>query len=243
MIPPLDLEQCPPKDLVVCPGKDPNKYHYQLCFQDENELEFTLISFLGYETREEALQAWEKEWYQLLLLAKNSDEYGIDAKISLDEIYKKPEDISCDDSSYLAVIPSETKKKIIEAGEDIVEFYTRMAHLFPIYEVEEEGKKIYNFKVTVAEEGLEDEGCEEMEGEYPKDDFGSLIWLGNESYSSYTEAIKAYNHFYHLAGISQNCRILCEKGKYYVGLVEVLVESFCRYTSEEEAWDDGFCFG
>ncbi len=240
LIPPIDLDECPPKELVVCPKKDPDKYHYQLCFQNKNGLEFTLISFLGYGTQEEALHAWEKEWYQLLLLAKNSDEYGVDAKISLDEIYKKPEDISCDDSSYLAVIPSETKKKIIETGKDVVEFYIRMAYLFPIYEVEKEGKKIYNFKVTVSEEELEDEGCEKMEGEYPKDNFGSLIWLGTESYSCYTEAVKGYNHFYLLAGISQNCRILCEKGKFYVGLIEVLVESFCRYTSKEEAWDDAF---
>lgn len=240
IIPPINLDRCPPKSLIICPDKDPKKYHYQLCFSDAGGREFTLISFRGYENQEEALHAWEKEWYQLLLLAKDPEEYGADAKISLEENYRLPEDISCDDSSYLAVIPAKTKATLIEAGEDIAGFYTQMAHLFPIYELEKKGEKIYKFKVTVPEGGLGDATCEEMEEKYPKDDFGSLIWLGTEQFSCYSEAVKAYNHFYILAGISQNCRVFCEKGKYYVGLVEVLVESFCRYTSKAEAWDDAF---
>ena len=239
-IPPIDLNDCPPKEIVICPEKDPDKYHYQLCFKDKNGLEFILVSFVGYNSYEEAYKAWEKEWYKLILLAKNPSEYGTAGTISLDENYKQAQDTSCEDASYLAVIPSGTKSKIVEAGIDVVSFYTQMANLFPIYESIKGEKTIFKFKVVVLEQGLVNPSCDLMDGNFPKDGLGSLIWLGTADYSCYTDAVKAYNHFYNLAGISQNCRVRCEKGNYYVSLIEVLVESFCRYTSVNEAWDDAF---
>lgn len=239
-VPPIDLRQCPQKEIVVCPEKDPDKYHYQLCFEDKDGLEFILNSFVGYSSEEEALEAWEKEWYGLLQLAKISEEYGPKGKISLEEDYKPADDKACDDASYLAVIPAGNNTKLIEAGKDVVNFYTLMAHLFPIYEVDNDGKKCFKYKVVDLEQGLGNAGCKEMPLEFPKDEFGSLIWLGTGCYNCYPDAIKSYNHFYILAGISQNCRILCDKGRYYVGLIEVLVESFCRYSSQAEAWDDAF---
>ncbi|HLW32834.1 MAG TPA: hypothetical protein VKX40_11270, partial [Aequorivita sp.] len=239
-VPPIDLNHCPPQEVVVCPEKDLNKYHYRICFENKNGLEFILISYVGYGSYEEAFEAWEKEWYEVINLAKNASGYGNSGKISLDENYKPADDTSCNDTSYIAVVPEINKQKLIEAGEDVVTFYTTMAHLFPIYEIKKGDKSIYKFKVVVEEEGMGSTSCEMMDTEIPEDDFGSLIWLGTNIYSCYSEAIKAYNHFYILAGTSQNCRILCKRGKYYVALIEVLVESFCKYASAEEAWDEAF---
>ncbi len=239
-VPSIDMRYCPPKDIVICPDKDPEKYHYQLCFQDKNDLEFRLISNVGYDSEEEARDAWVREWYGLLLAAKDPEEYGAGGKISLTETYKPDDDKACDDASFLAVIPSRNSSKLAEAGKDVIGFYSLMARLFPIYEVKKKDKRHYKFKVVIPEDGLGPARCDMIPPEVPYDDFGSVVWLGTGCYSSYAEVIKAYNHFYVLAGISQNCRVMCDLGWYYLTLTEVWVESSCNYPSEAEAWDDAF---
>ncbi|MCX2680326.1 hypothetical protein OOZ15_10275 [Galbibacter sp. EGI 63066] len=243
IIPPIDLKECPPKPIVVCPKKDSKKdskkYHYQICFGDKEKKEkneFVLISYVGYNTHQEAVDAWKKELLDVIDLARNPKQYEENGKISTDEVYKDPNSKACDDASFIAVIPERIKQKVEGTRSDLVEYYTKLADIFPIYKIEEDDVVKYKYRVVVPEEGLISIDCEYKGGEH----LGSLIWTSIDCFESYEEAVKAYQHFYALAGTSNNCRIFCERGCYYVGLIEVLAESFCEYNSEDEAWDAAF---
>ncbi|MEL6812406.1 MAG: hypothetical protein AAFP76_13830, partial [Bacteroidota bacterium] len=240
IVPPIDLRECPPKEVVVCPEKNPGKFHFRVCFRDNQHNDFILISYIGYDSYEEAKNAWELQWLDIVHIARNSTAFGPNGKISVDEIYKDPESRACDDSSFVAVVPETEKRRLAEAGKTIKEYYSTLAQMFPIYKVEnetdEECHQHYTYRVVTAEK-LIDTDCE-----FPYDDSfnGRLLWESTDCYRAINEVIAAYQRFYTLAGISNNCRVLCEKGCHYVGLVEVLVESLCEYDSESDAWDDAF---
>jgi hypothetical protein len=256
IIPPINFKKCPVKEIVVCPDKDKDMYHYQVCFNDNDDNEFVLISYVGYQTYEEAQEAWEKEWLEVINLARDPEQYRDpedpehikgDGKISLIEQYKNPESKTCHEASFIAVIPE--KRKTSAKGQELIDDYTQQADLFPIYKVEvneddsENNEEIeacigtYKYRVVVKDTAL-------LNGEIkPTDNTsfqGTLLWESVACFNSIEETIDAYQHFYILAGTPNNCRILCEKGKFYVGLIEVLAESSCDYTSEADAWDDAF---
>ncbi|MBP0904184.1 hypothetical protein ACFSKN_08115 [Mariniflexile gromovii] len=252
LVPPVNLKQCPPKNMVVCPKKDPKKYHYQICFNDNENHEFVLISYLGYDNYEAAEEAYKNEFLNIIGFATDATQYGTEGKISIEEIYKNSESNSaCDETSFIAVIPEEKIKELKEQGHDIIEYYTKLADIFPIYKIEEEEKTTFKYEVVIPQPGMLKGLCECAENEVgdcedicgccsEKKHLGSLLWTSVECYTTYEEALLAYQHFYVLAGSSNNCRILCEKGCFYVGLVEVLAESFCEFQTEEEAWNDVF---
>ncbi len=240
VIPPIQLKKCPDKPIVICPEMDKDKFHYQVCFNTNEEEEFVLISYVGYKTAEEAEEAWEKEWLEVIIYARNTNQYSKGSKISVVEQYYDPESNACETDAFIAVIPKERKVK--EQGQGLIEFYVQLAELFPIYKVEvaedNDIKVYYKYRVVVKEEERIDVGdcinthVEEVEG--------TPLWDSVARFSSIDEAIEAYQHFYVLAGTSNNCRLLCEKGKFYVGLIEVLAESACNFKSEAEAWDNAF---
>lgn len=235
IIPPINLKKCPSKEIVICPDKDEKMYHYQVCFDDKEGNEFVLISYVGYKTKKEAEDAWQKEWLQVIHLARDPEQYKLSGKISTAELYKIPESKTCNETSFIAVIPE--KRKTNKEEQELIDHYTQQANLFPIYKVEidEEDVEIdkgtqkckdkYKYRVVVSDEN-----------KY----HGTLIWDSVDCFTSLEDVMDAYRHFYALAGTHNNCRILCEKGDYYVGLVEVFAESLCNYTSKEEAWDDAF---
>ncbi len=247
VIPPINLKKCPVKEIVVCPDKDKKMYHYQVCFTDNEDNEFILISYVGYTTYEEAKEAWEKEWLMVINLARDPEQYRASGKISLTEEYKSPESKECNEASFIAVVPA--KKKTTKQSQELIDYYTQQAELFPIYKVEanenntknskaiEECIGAYKYRVVVKNQELITSDCE-----LAKDTIyqGTLLWDSVDCYYSIEETIAAYQHFYTLAGTPNNCRILCEKGKFYVGLIEVLAESFCDFKTEAEAWDDAF---
>ncbi|NER12061.1 hypothetical protein GWK08_01285 [Leptobacterium flavescens] len=241
IIPPVNLKECPPKDRVVCPEKNPKKYHYQVCFKDDQDNEFILISYIGFDSYEEAEKAWEKDWLKIIELARDPEQYGVDGKINLRESYKAPDDKSCDDSSFIAVIPEEMQRKLRSEGKDVIQYYVLLANMFPIFKVDDEEDKEchqkYKFRVVIPQDSFSFKSCLYA---YPGLNSGSVIWESTDCYENALQAIEAYLHFYNLAGTSNNCRILCDKGRFYVGLMEVLAESSCDFQSEEEAWDDLF---
>ncbi|WP_298898272.1 hypothetical protein [uncultured Psychroserpens sp.] len=247
IIPPVNLNKCPIKDIVVCPDKDKKKYHYQVCFNDNKDNEFLLTSYVGYATKKEAEDAWHKEWFEVINLARDPKQYMPGGKISPVEEYKKPDDKTCDDISFIAVIPD--KRKTDKKEQELIDHYIQQANLYPLYKVEiddedeEQNREIqkckdkYKYRVVVSDKELIDTDCTlKDENEYQ----GTLVWDSVDCFDSIDEVMHAYRHFYTLTGTHNNCRILCEKGKFYVGLVEVLAESSCDFISKEEAWDDAF---
>ncbi len=257
--PPINLKQCPAKEIVVCPEKSPNKYHYQVCFKDDKNNEFVLISYVGYDTYEEAEAAWHKNWLDVIEIARKEIAYNTynnckddndtpggendplkdhDCSISIDEVYKTDEDKSCNDASFIVVIPEKIRQDIEAREKNVIEYYTKLADLFPIYKITDENDQIsYRYKVTKPEVIFSETGCT-IDTEI--DFLGSLLWESVYSYDALQKAIGAYQHFYNLAGTANNCRIFCEKGDYYVGLVEVLAESIFEFDSDEQAWDDSY---
>ncbi len=238
LIPPIALDDCPPKAKVVCPDKNPGKFHYQVCFEDESKRSFVLISYWGYDTKEAAANAWEEQWLQVISLARDEGNYGAGRKISLEETYKEPTSNTCDDISFMAVVPAANKKESVRSTQS---YYTELANLFPIYQIETKGKNSttgkFIYRVTIPNNTIIDTGCE-IKTSLPYK--GTLLWESEACFDLVTDAIKAYQHFYTLAGTPNNCRVLCKQGLFAVGLLEVLVESSCDYISEEEAWDDIF---
>lgn len=239
--PPVTLKECPPKKKVVCPEKNPDKYHYQVCFKAEEDREFVVISYKGYDSYEEAEIAWESNWLQVIDAARDPDTYLPTGKINLQETYKVPDSMACDDSSFIAVVPEVMTKKLEEKGIVVADYYCAMAHLFPIFQIQNLPNEVcdrkYIYRITLAEAEFINTDCKNTALLPHK---GSLLWESTECFDSSAEAIAAYQHFYTLAGIPNNCRVLCEKGNFYVGLLEVMVESLCEYESEEEAWDNAF---
>ena len=244
---------------MICPDKDQEMYHYQVCFADTEDNEFTLLSYVGYTTYEGAKEAWEKEWLEVINLARDPEQYrdpydpaqiNEAGKISLVEHYKNPESKACNEASFLAVISEKRKTSTEEQG--LIDYYTQLADLFPIYKTEvaenqddddekvkeiEEGTDTYKYRVVVRNTAVINSGFK------PNRDNpfqGTLLWESVACFDSLQETIDAYQHFYTLAGTPNNCRVLCEKGRFYVGLIEVFAESFCDFESESEAWDDAF---
>ncbi|MEW7289058.1 hypothetical protein [Aquimarina sp. 2304DJ70-9] len=250
--PPIDLRICPPKQIVVCPREDKNIYHYQVCYKDKDGNEFVLISYAGYQTSAEAEAAWGEEWLEVIRLAKDKDEYTEEGKINVKEEYKNPESEDCNEASFIAVIPKEKSDEIGGNEETLVNYYVQLAELFPVYKVEIEEDELddeqdheiikckdkYKYRVIVPEKGLIDNRvCTNPDkNEYQ----GTLLWDSVDCFDSIEEAIKEYQHFYALANTPNNCRVLCEKGKFYVGMVEVLAESSCDFESYVDAWDSKY---
>ncbi len=242
-IPQVSLTDCPPKVIVVCPEKDPKLYHYQVCFRDDKGHEFVLISYLGYNSHQHALEAWNTQWIDIIELARYSESYGGGGKISLDEVYGKADSNACDERSFLVVIPENHKKLIKENGlaGSVVDYYMNLANLFPIFRVADAQNKTchtkYKYRVVDLKNSVGPTDCTLPNNTIK---IGTLLWESIDCYDTVEEAIKQYHRFYTLAGVSNNCRIFCEKGCFYVGMVEVLVESNCEFESETEAWDDAF---
>ncbi len=250
--PPVNLSVCPYKQVVICPREDKNIYHYQVCFNDNDDKEFVLISYVGYQTRAEAEAAYQKEWLGIIKLATEKEEYTNQGKINVKEEYQDLESKDCNEISFIAVIPKEKRDEIGGNEETLINYYTELADIFPIYKVEIDEdeldeeldhdiircKDAYKYRVVVPEKELIGEtGCTNTD----KNDYlGSLLWDSVDCFSSVQEAIHAYHHFYILANTPNNCRILCQKGKFYVGIVEVLAESSCDYGTSAEAWDSAF---
>ena len=241
VVPPISLRECPPKKKVVCPEKDPGKFHYQVCFGTNDGREFSLISYCGYDTDEAAKEAWQKEWLEVIDLARDPVQYLVGGKIGVFETYKNEASTACGQSDPIAVIPEMVTRRLTEDGTSVVDYHQQLANLFPIYKVDDENDKEcnnkYQYRVTVSDENFLNIDCLL---DYTSPYQGSLLWVSVECYENIEEVIAAYQHFYTLAGSSNNCRILCERGNFCVGLVEVFAESACKYESETEAWDDTF---
>ncbi|MBQ4818577.1 hypothetical protein [Aquimarina sp. MMG016] len=240
IIPPIDLRQCPKKSVVVCPEGSPNRYHYQVEFNDIYNKEFILISYVGYGSALEAEEAWSKQWLDVIQLATHREEYTSSGKINVEEVYKDPESKSCDNESFLVVIPKKIRDAVEASGDDIVSHYCRSANLYPIYTASEEnntGDLTYKYRVVIPQNTI-------VIGDSPRraedDHFRNIIWESEGCYDNVQEAIDAYIYFYNLAGTSNNCRVFCDKGDFYVGLVEVLAESSQDFDAPEKAWDDVF---
>ncbi len=242
-IPPVNLKKCPKKRVVVCPEGDPNKFHYQITFNDDQDNEFVLISYVGYNSVEEAEEAWENEWLDVIKIATDPEEYTLSRKINIEETYDDPTKKSCDQASFIAVIPNAIRAQVGGDTNTLIAHYTALADLFPIYkisdETEYESNAQYAFKVVVPQKDLIPEGCR-VPDTSTIDHIGSLLWLSTDSYTDLQETIDAYQYFYNVAGVSYNCRMLCEKGAFYIGLLEILAESAIEFDTIKDAWDDKY---
>jgi len=237
---PVSLKDCPPKKKTVCPSKDPKKYHYQVCFSDKEDHEFRLISYAGFDSESEAEKAWDREWLEIIDLARDEANYGENGKINVKETYTDQGANACAETLFRAVVPEAISNQFGGDEAAIIKYLVGLAHLYPLYSIDDkEDKKChkkYRYRVVVPESIL-DTDCT-FQG--PEKYQGRLLWESVACFDSIADVIAAYHRFHTLAGTSNNCRVLCEKGWFFVGLMEVLAESGCEYESEKEAWDDAF---
>ncbi len=238
--PPVNLKECPKRSVVICPEGDPNKYHYKIEFSDDQGNEFALISYKGYNSEQEAEEAWQKEWLDIIDIATNPEEYNSSGKINIEETYFDPESRSCEKASFIAVIPKRIRDEVEAQGKDLEDYYTRLADIFPIYKVanDDESDIKYSYRVVVPQSDLVPKECENED--ITNLHLGTLLWQSENYYDDSQKAIDAYQYFYSLAGVSSNCRIFCEKGKFYIGVIEVLAESSRDFQDDKLAWDDDY---
>ncbi|WP_062057002.1 hypothetical protein [Aquimarina longa] len=241
-IPPIYLKECNKQQRIICPEGNPNQFHYQVVFSDDHSNQFVLNSYIGYNSAEEAEEAWQDQWIDIIQTAANPKEYGALGKISIEETYKKPESNTCDETSFIAVIPKNIRIELEEKDIIVQEYYSQLADLYPIYKESNENasEKVpdsYRFKVVVPTKDSISRECKESSD---ITHLGTIVWISVASYSTPQQVITAYNHFYNLAGTSNNCKIFCDKGLFYTGLVEVLAESLQEFETEQEAWDDQY---
>lgn len=238
--PPVSLKDCPPKKKTVCPAKDPKQHHYQVCFSDKQGHEFRLISYAGFDSQSEAEKAWDREWLEIIDLARDETNYGENGKISVKETYTDPRANACAETSFKVVVPEEISKEFRGDEEAIIKHLVGLAHLYPLYKIDDKADRKchekYKYRVVVPEIVLGTDCTFQGPEKYK----GRLLWESVECFGTISDAIAAYLRFYTLAGTANNCRVLCEKGWFFVGLVEVLAESGCEYRNEAEAWDDAF---
>ncbi len=261
-VPPINLKNFLAEETIICPEKNPNQYHYQVSFTDDQENTFVLNSYNGYDTYEEAHEAWKGKWMDLIEMALYSKEYNdyltckeqetdqtnseeetgqeSNCNICVDEIYKSPTDSSCDPISFVAVIPENIRNNIEgkDHKENVIEYYTKLAALFPIrkHSTEVTDENYYTYKVETREPLLSGIDCSSN----TLDSAHSLLWESVHKYDTKEAALKAYQHFYTLAGTSNNCKIFCDHNEYYVGFVEVLAESANEFISDSDAWDTNY---
>ena len=147
----------------------------------------------------------------------------------------------------MAVVPQEVATKF-PTEDKLKEHYHLLANLYPLYKLPRIKDDTYSdhwiydkscsekfiYRVSIPGDKLKDHKCE-LHAKLPYQ--GSLLWESTECFEDIDGAITAYHRFCNLVCIPTNCRILCEDGKFYVGLLEVMVESLCTYSSEEKAWD------
>ncbi|WP_103069642.1 hypothetical protein [Aquimarina sediminis] len=240
VIPPVTLKECPSKKKAVQIKQNQNLYHYQVCFKDDKGDEFILNSYKGYNSCEEAEIAYDNHWLDIIDIARDITNYGEGRKISVEEVYKKQDSSVCDDISFIAVIPEAISKRVKEKKGNVEEFYVKLARLFPLFKVENNNDEVCNTKYKYRVVRMKKVDNPTHNYSNTKSYREQVLWESVSCYNTIEEVKHAYQHFYTLAGTPNNCRVLCENGKYYVGLIEVLVESSCDFESEEQAWDDAF---
>lgn len=209
---------------IICPELSPSKYHYALCLQDEEGVDFTfLISYMGYLSKETAQEAANESWLKIIELAANKDNYGENKFISLEEVYSKEIDTCEGTNPYLAVIPNSFQPtKGIPPKEKAIALARR-------YPIRIRYKKDKDCKTTNLIDGYIFQGFDL--------NLDNWVWRSKKIYPGIEEAIEGYRLFLVILGNPDSCRVICEKGFFKIELVEILAESK-EFNTEGEAWDD-----
>ncbi|MEZ5039256.1 MAG: hypothetical protein R2828_05175 [Saprospiraceae bacterium] len=216
---------------LICPAGDPDKFHYQIWLPDKSGkmLPF-FISYLGYDTQEAALNAYEANWLQIIELAADGNNYDKEGGISTEESYAKNAAFCQGKEDFLAVLLGD-KAKAIE-----------LAKLFPIrvkWECDKFGSGIQGYRF----QGFSLEA-------------DKVIWHSHLSYESSKEAIEGYQLFVIVLENPNSCSQVCDpclnpadedcleegevmsiEGHFRYHLYEILIESEVKYTSAAAAWD------
>lgn len=217
---------------LICPAGDPDKFHYQIWLPDKSGkmLPF-FISYLGYDTQEAALNAYEANWLQIIELAADGNNYDHEGGISTEESYAKDAAFCQGKEDFLAVLLGD-KAKAIE-----------LAKLFPIrvkWECDKFGSDIKGYRF----QGFNLEA-------------DRTIWHSHQIYASSKEAIAAYQLFVIVLENPSSCSLVCDpclnpsdeacleedevmsiEGHFRYHLYEILIESEVKYTTAAAAWDE-----
>ncbi len=232
--PPINLYECPKKDVVICPEKDPDKFHYQVKFYSADNGPFCLISYAGYDTAEAAFAAWEQEWFQIIQLAMNPENYGAPGIISIVEDYNISGADACTSLSIMAVVPNQYTVDV--DPKIIVGQLVTLALQYPIYVPQDSTDCSFKFRVVINKQ-LSVLSCE-PQSEYVGP--GLVLWESTACYATIEEVTAAYQLFYSLTGNPLNCYVFCNDGNYQIGFRELMVVSSETYNTPEEAWDVNF---
>ncbi|MCC6282166.1 MAG: hypothetical protein IT262_16305, partial [Saprospiraceae bacterium] len=199
---------------------------------------FELQGFTGYDTYEEALSAYQKEWYRLIIKAQNRQNYGKDGPIRLEEVYTASQD-QCDGVTIIALIRKAITKKWEDDGgtiDEIVNMFAELAMIFPViseiqFDQEGNAKMCYRYAMT---NPVFDKSIDPTHPTLAQ----NTIWQSTECYNSPEAALEAYSDFLPILGNQNACRVFCTPTHFYVGIVEILAESECEFISEDEAWGE-----
>ena len=208
---------------IVCPTLDPGRFHYALCLADDQNVDYIfLISYLGYDSGELAMEAAQANWLRIIELATESQNYGDNKLFSLREIYSTERNACADTEPYLGVIPNEFK--ILEGS--TVEKAVKLAQRYPIRIAYKKDKK---GKPTNIPEGYRFQGFDVSTQR--------SVWESTKVFDTVEEAIASYQLFVIVLGNPNSCRMVCDNGQHFVHLLEILAESR-EFNTESEAWDD-----
>ncbi len=236
-VPRFEPECCKTEPVVIC-SEVTKKYHYLVRFADTEGRTFELQGFHGYDTYAEALSAYQKEWYRLILSAQKSYKYNQDGPIRPKEDYAVSQD-QCDGGPVIALIRDDFRKKWDPKWgsiDHIVDVFAELANLFPVISeirVNEAGEPETCYRYAVLNTGYSTAGDPPV-----KTLVQELIWQSAECFDTPEQALEGYGEFLPLLGNQNGCRVFCSPTHFYVGVVEILAESDCEYLTEDEAWGE-----
>jgi len=238
-IPKFEQDCCKHEPVVICSDVT-KKYHFLVRFSDTKDRTFELQGFTGYDTYEEALSAYQKEWYRLIIRAQNRENYGQEGPIRLTEDYTESLE-QCDGGTIIALIRKAfTKKWEADGGkiDKIVDIFAELAMIFPVISeihFDEEGNAEMCYRYAMTNPVYVESNTTPP---LPPALIQEIIWQSTECYNSPEAALDAYSDFLPMLGNQNACRVFCTPTYFYVGIVEILAESDCEYATEDEAWGE-----
>ena len=241
------LEPKKPVLRVICPEDNPDMFHFALFLseghppsQDESLVETTpiLVSFVGYSSYADALEAGQDQMYKIIETASDPLNIGDDTKpICLDEKYGEETGPCASEQVQIAVVPKAFKQECDSEG--CPEVIARRCRRYPIRVVKsneetDASNRTYLFVVQESPDTSAAPNEDATTTQYTEEG----LWCSPTTYNTPEEAEAAYLYFVALTKHEGNCRVVCTNGVYRVMMIEVLLRSTHYYLSAAAAWGD-----
>ncbi|MBL7696583.1 MAG: hypothetical protein JNK79_00425 [Chitinophagaceae bacterium] len=242
-------------DITISRKDDRNKdwYHYQ--FQSRNairkpdspNLKKRLVLFesvKAYKTKEEAIEAYKRDFELLLEKGCDASNYGDGQIITLKNIFERNEFKNLF-SKTLVRVPKETIDFLGDYDEKSIAQLVNVIKSYPVRSIRVSSEPEC-FELFVPLKKEEDDCLAPCPASPPKTLYYFILynkgdsredWQSVKYYDSASEAMNAFNFFILLMKYKGNYYVDCDcSGKYRVFIREVLAEGTQRFATESEAW-------